>query len=236
MLYSKWTLCIECTTRNKLCLLLQVPFPDLTEEFTVSQFFSTREELLEYARVVAAMRNISLTISDSKKHLIGNRRAYANIRCDFGGPIRQNKIDNSRKSCSKKIGCPFLLRARQQRDGSWSLTVERGTHNHEFPDFGEGQKVGMLTPSQYRDVCEARRSGLGGNDILTKLRRDYPESSCTQRHVQNALIKFRHEERQGRSPLEQFLKLLHDNNYHVAMTKQNASDVIGNYFSSLAEM
>lgn len=190
--------------------------------------FATRQELIDHAKGVARNRNISLSI-DQSKHAKGNRRGYANIICDFGGQVRHNKIDDSRRSSSKKIGCPFMLHAREQPDGYWELTVSHGTHNHDFPTYGEGQRMGKLTQSEYLDVCESSMSGLGGNATLTKLRRENPNNVSTQRHIQNALIKYRNEVREGRSPLQQFFKLLGDNNYRVFMRRAEKKDQIGKF-------
>ena len=70
------------------------------------------------------------------------------------------------------------------------------------------------------------------NNILSMFRRTKEENSSTQRHIQNALIKFKLEEREGRSPLQQFVKLLKEKSYYFSMTRHEEGDVVGDIFFS----
>ncbi|GAA0158475.1 hypothetical protein LIER_15486 [Lithospermum erythrorhizon] len=51
------------------------------------------------------------------------------------------------------------------------------------------------------EVCEGNKSNVQPNDILTMLKRKDAKNASMQMHIQNSLIQFRKEEREGKSPL-----------------------------------
>ncbi|GAA0152966.1 hypothetical protein LIER_11317 [Lithospermum erythrorhizon] len=74
-----------------------------------------------------------------------------------------------------------------------------------------------------------KKSLMRPNNILSMLRRKLPKNASTQHNIENAIIKFKKEECEGKSPLQHFFKLLSDNHYTVFSRKDSETDVIGIY-------
>lgn len=210
---------------------MQGQYPDLSDQFRTSQLFINRDELLKHVRSIAALQNITLVIQDSRK-TSGNIQGYAKIICHFGGKYRPGKSKNQRLTSSKRIGCKFELRAKDMGAGLWGYVVKHGSHNHDFPTYPEGHPLGKLSQDEYEEVCTASQSSMRPNNILTMLKKKDKKNVSTQTHVHNAIVKFKAQEREGRSPLQQFMKLLDDNQYIVFTRKAKDSDIIGDVFFS----
>lgn len=217
---------------NANLLILQGPFPDISDEFTTSELFPNRDALLAHVREIARRRNIHLVIEHSKNRS-GNKLAYAMIICHFGGYHRPGRSKNIRKTSSKKRECTFRLYAKERRDdGLWGYVVRNGTHNHGFPLYPEGFPLGKLTGVEYDAVCNASESSLRPNNIVAMLKMYDEKNVSTPMHVRNAITKYREKERQGRTPLQQFLKLLKDHQYTYYTREDAESGMIGDIFFS----
>ncbi|KAI7864145.1 hypothetical protein BDF14DRAFT_1837808 [Spinellus fusiger] len=95
--------------------------------------FTDKEALVNYAMTFAHQHGYVLSIRRTKKNTAGIIN-YIDLKCNRGGRydnrLGLNDENRKRKTTSKLIGCPFLLKGRR-RVGLWHLEVSEGSHNHE---------------------------------------------------------------------------------------------------------
>lgn len=88
-----------------------------------------------------------------------------------------------------------------------------GRHNHPFPTYGEGSTLGKIKPHEYEVIREQELQMLPPSDMLASLKRADPGNLTNLTRVYNAVAQIRKEKRGSRTPLQNFLFLLQDNNY-----------------------
>ncbi|XP_057418271.1 uncharacterized protein LOC130712455 [Lotus japonicus] len=109
---------------------------DYTEQFTTDMVFTTRDELLDWAKNVGKQLVFVIIIrrSDCGSKGRGSKgRQLAILVCEMRGKYKLYKpVLVWKGTGTKKCGFPFRLKARYtSEDGLWRLTVVRGDHNHE---------------------------------------------------------------------------------------------------------
>ncbi|KAL8529481.1 hypothetical protein ACS0TY_006782 [Phlomoides rotata] len=80
----------------------------------------------------------------------------------------------------------------------WELKVVCGTHSHPISQFLEGHTyVGRLTPAQ--DAFVLKLSMINGPpvQILDALKKEWPNTKATLRHIYNVRLNYRVVERKG---------------------------------------
>ncbi|KAK9134227.1 hypothetical protein Syun_013557 [Stephania yunnanensis] len=198
---------------------------DYTEQFTPTGPFRTRDELISWVQKVG--RNSGFIIVVKKSDVGGNgRRGRVYLACERHGSYRVRckmpetdvKGDKKRKRRSntgtKKCDCPFLLNAKNPRDGVWTLTVVCGTHNHGSAKYLEGHSyAGRLDNDEVNVMLQMMKSNAKPKDILVTLKDRNPTNASTLRTIYNARQKQRLIESGGRSHMQQLLHLLNEANY-----------------------
>ncbi|XP_026429995.1 uncharacterized protein LOC113326489 [Papaver somniferum] len=121
-----------------------------------------------------------------------------------------------RHSGTKKCGCPFMLSALCGDDGKWRVRVKCGSHNHDLPKTLTGHAyVARLKDEEFNKVESFIVAGAKPWNISTSIKQDNKDNCCTIRNVYNARAKLKEIWNEGRSVMQQFMKLLEEHKYTV---------------------
>lgn len=181
-----------------------------------------------HVRHVAGLRNITLAVRSSLPKP-GRERSFVTFKCSFGEKYKPRKTTDERKTKSVKQGCPFHLTGKEWAVGSgpWIITVKNGRHNHAFPMYAEGSRLGAITPEQYAVIVEQDKVNLSATGMLSYLKSTDPGNVTTKRQIYNATAKARAQNRQGRTPIQNFLQNLRARNYRFDVRTVSGSNDLG---------
>jgi hypothetical protein len=83
---------------------------------------------------------------------------------------------------SKRINCPFKVKARLCEGGQWQLELACGDHNHG-PHLAHtadpANRLATQPPEGLKEIDKLRRGGISPADILSALRVDRPDISLS---------------------------------------------------------
>ena len=203
---------------------------DYSQFFTTSQIFSSRGELIEWAKATAASQNMFLIIGRSKRSdNCGNGRVW--LICERGGKYRRsrNKIDveSSQFTGTKKCLCSFQLKGIEKTGGCWILEVKNGFHNHILGVYRHGYaQAAKLSKDEIKIAEKLSKSQVMPKQIHNFFRDKNPTSVSSLKNIYNIRYKFKVEEKEGRSVLQQLMKCLHDNGYQQWHRREGETNVV----------
>jgi hypothetical protein len=105
---------------------------------------------------------------------------------------------------SKRINCPFKVKARRCEGGQWQLEVACGDHNHGpqlAPTADPANRLAAQPPEVLREINKLRRGGNSPADILSTLRVDRPDISLVPRYIYNLNAKQRLHDLTRKTPI-----------------------------------
>lgn len=177
------------------------------------------------------LRNLHANGKGSLMYLVCERSGeYIDHKGKNYVPISGKK---RRRSGSRKCACPFSLHARCQEDGRWTLKVINGQHNHRIPNVLTGHPfVARLKDEEFKTVETMTISGVRPRNILSAIRIDNPENKSTIRTVYNAKVKIKQHNTEGRTVMQQFMKLAYSHSYSVQHRVDEKSNEVTDLFFS----
>ncbi|KAI3834623.1 hypothetical protein MKW92_034629, partial [Papaver armeniacum] len=186
--------------------------------------FESKEAVREWCMELGKTLNCVVVCKSSRaKNLDSNGKgSYLEMQCERSGVNVSHKGKNyiktpnvrKRHSGTKKCGCPFLLSALCGDDGKWRVRVKCGSHNHDLPKTLTGHAyVARLKEEEIKKVDSFTVAGARPRNILTSLKQDNKDNYCTIRTVYNAKAKLKEISNEGRSVMQQFMKLSEEHKY-----------------------
>ncbi|KAK9672358.1 hypothetical protein RND81_12G095700 [Saponaria officinalis] len=109
---------------------------------------------------------------------------------------------------SKKCYCPFKLKGVGQADGTWTLEVRNGFHNHAIRS-----KDTILDQETKKSILSMTASKISVFNILIELGNN--NTNVTAKQVYNIRAREKSKLREDRSSSEQLLKLASERGYRV---------------------
>ncbi|XP_004300313.1 PREDICTED: uncharacterized protein LOC101306139 [Fragaria vesca subsp. vesca] len=165
---------------------------DKTSQFTTTQTFESKEELIKWAKEVGRSNDITVVVLRSDK-----KKPRVTLGCEKSGkydtrytrekPMTDKK--GRRNTGTKKSDCPFRLTGKKLPAGDeWELTVVEGKHNHEAKDTIRKQGhsfQGRLSQEEKSLVKDWRETGKQPKEILEDLKKRDTHNKSTARTILN---------------------------------------------------
>ncbi|KAJ0763747.1 putative transcription factor FAR family [Helianthus annuus] len=197
--------------------------------FSTDQVFKSREELMEWVRNTGRSLGYAIVTKRSKA-----KNGYVSkvvLMCDRGGVYKSDK-DSSRETGTRKINCPFEMVAKfSKKNGSWTLKVKPGEHNHPPGEYMEGHPIlKRLTPNEHQLVAELTGKGVFPKDILGVIKERDENNVSTIKNIYNARDKIRATDHKGKSLMEVLMSHLNDKGYTFEISTNRVSNMLEDLF------
>ncbi|KAI3912373.1 hypothetical protein MKX01_038435 [Papaver californicum] len=219
---------------------------DMTDQFVTDQVFNTRDEMIAWCQDVGRQNHMIVVIAKSEKPVPG-RRTRITLGCERGGMFRHHtkkdqvlidlpnrnlvqavKTRTRKHTGTKKCGCPFTLKGVWLPDDKWKVKAECGEHNHALESIPVGHSfAGRLRDDEKQLLKDMIRSGIKPKEVLTTLKkRSKGTNKSTMRTIYNARAHLRMTEMEGRSEMQQVMKLLEEYHYVEWHIKDEETDEV----------
>lgn len=194
--------------------------------------FSSRYSLVDWCQSQGrGIRTIVVTTKSDQGGGAVRRRPRLYLGCERGGISRTKNIAKKRESATKKCNCPFSLRGVNIDGDKWRLEVCCGVHNHELPHSLVGHPyAGRLSQEERKLVVDMTVAGIKPRDILNALKRRNKENASTMKTIYNAKANLRTHEMEGRSAMQQLMKVLVEKHYVYWHRKDETTDEVLDLF------
>nr|KAJ0211591.1 hypothetical protein LSAT_V11C400199230 [Lactuca sativa] len=165
-------------------------------DFSTDQVFRSLEDLKNWVQNIARSQGY-VTVTKRSKAATFGFKSKVFLCCD-------RSIPRNKKSGNKKINCPFELIAKylKAQDG-WKLQVVRDDHNHEPSMYMEETRL-------VHDLTELNVKPL---DILSTIKQQNENNVSSLKTIYNCRHKFMISQREGRSPIQNVMHILHTKGY-----------------------
>ncbi|MCH90815.1 protein FAR1-RELATED SEQUENCE 6, partial [Trifolium medium] len=189
------------------------PTADLSAHFATDKQFTTREKFKDWADVVA--NNLGFTTVILKSDNGNNKRnPFVTLGCQRNGEKKAYVNKKREATTTLKCGCLFMVRSYHLKSGGWTVSVLNGTHNHVMAQRQEGHIYAeRLEPEEIELVREMTKNRAPPRNILSTVRRKYPSTWTTIKHIYNLRQRLRLEVRGERTEMQQLLKCLSGGKY-----------------------
>ncbi|KAI3833637.1 hypothetical protein MKX03_022415 [Papaver bracteatum] len=220
---------------------------DLSQYFKTDEVFGSRDAVIQWCQEVGRKNNTILVIKTSKNRLTGKGRSTCTIElgCERGGVYKSHKSKNhtpktgvkrKRSIGSKKCGCPFSVRGTCKSDNKWSIFVKCGRHNHEVESTTtEDTLIRRLKEEEEQLLAQLTTCGVRPKQVLKALKERNKENHSTIRTIYNARAKLRVHEMDGKSVMQQIIKLSTQFHYMEWHKKDEVTDEVKNIMWSHPE-
>ncbi|XP_026422273.1 uncharacterized protein LOC113318345 [Papaver somniferum] len=220
---------------------------DLSQYFKTDEVFGSRDAVIQWCQEVGRKNNTVLVIKTSKNRLTGKGRSTCTIElgCERGGVYKSHKSKNhtpktgvkrKRSIGSKKCGCPFSVRGTCKSDNKWSIFVRCGRHNHEVESTtAEDPLIRRLKEEEELLLAQLTTCGVRPKQVLKALKERNKENHSTIRTIYNARAKLRVHEMEGKSVMQQIIKLSTQFHYLEWHKKDEVTDELKNIMWSHPE-
>ncbi|KAI5677911.1 hypothetical protein M9H77_08861 [Catharanthus roseus] len=215
-------------------------FIDLGHLFTADRIFSSKDELVHWAKQTAMNVKIYLIIARYQRSRTADRRSYVTLACERGCSVKKYKkaiVDNEEEEIprkrrgsygTKKCECPFKLKGEQiATSESWQLFVHKGKHNHKVVVYNHGHaQAARLTEEQLQQTKQFRKSHVPPHNILRFLREQDVGCAVTAQKIYNVVMNIKSNRMQGRNIVEEVFCLSAQRGYTVFYRKREESNVL----------
>ncbi|KAI3882556.1 hypothetical protein MKW92_018314 [Papaver armeniacum] len=200
----------------------------------LSQYFKT-DESFNGVKEVGRKNNTVLVIKTSKNRLTGKGRSTCTIElgCERGGVYKSHKSKNHTPKTGVK---------RKRSIGTKSVVVhfsERvrcGRHNHEVESTAiEDPLIRRLKEEEELLLAQLTTCGVRPKQVLKALKERNKENHSTIRTIYNARAKLRVHEMDGKSVMQQIIKLSTQFHYLEWHKKDEVTDELKNIMWSHPE-
>ncbi|KAI5677183.1 hypothetical protein M9H77_08133 [Catharanthus roseus] len=148
--------------------------------FTTGRIFSSKDELVDWAKQTAMNANTYLIINQYQRSRTLDRRPYVILACERRGSVKKYKksiVDDEEKEIqkkrgglygTKKCGCPFKLKGEQMATSeNCQVFVHNGRHNHKIVVYSYGHaQAAKLMEEQLQQTEQFRKSHVPPCNIL----------------------------------------------------------------------
>ncbi|KAH1193928.1 hypothetical protein GmHk_19G054847 [Glycine max] len=193
------------------------PHVDCSDAFNTSQVFSTRDDVLLWARSVAHEKGFVAIIMRSDTHTGSRgRTSFVLIGCERSGQYKCRKKEFVRGDTeSRECGCPFRLRGKPMHGGEgWMVKLIYGIHNHELAKSLVGHPyVGKLTKDEKKIIVDMTKSMVKPKNILQTLKKHNANCCTTIKQIYNARSAYRSSIRGTDTEMQHLMKLLERDQY-----------------------
>ncbi|KAL5161585.1 Protein FAR1-RELATED SEQUENCE 5 [Glycine soja] len=193
------------------------PHVDCSDAFNTSQVFGTRDDVLQWARLVAHENGFVAIImrSDTNTGTRG-RSSFVLIGCERSGQYKcRNKEFFRRDTGSRKCSCPFRLRGKPVHGGeSWMVKLICGIHNHELAKSLVGHPyAGQLTNDEKKIIVDMTKSMVKPKNNILTLKEHNANNCTTIKQIYNARSAYCSSIRGADTEMQHLMKLLERDQY-----------------------
>lgn len=196
--------------------------------YFIFQVFSTRDDLLNWARKVGKENGFIVVIIRSDTRAKG-RKTKLTLGCARGGKYRpyKNEIAARKVVGTKKCGCPFKLKGMHLKNGEgWKLNVVCGFHNHEV---AKGNAyASRLSGEEKSLIGDLTKNMVKPRDILLTLK-DH-DQDITIKQVYNARQAFRVSQKGPITEMQHLMNLMERDHYVYLERRDDKSDAVRDIF------
>ncbi|KAI5654514.1 hypothetical protein M9H77_31701 [Catharanthus roseus] len=187
---------------------------DLGHLFTTDRIFSSKDELVEWAKQITMNAKTYLIIIRYQRARTFDRRPYVTLACERGGSIRKYKkpiVNDEEEEIPKKKSVDRMRRKNQMAiSENWQLFVHNGRHNHKIVIYSHDHaQSARLTEEQLQQTEQFRNS----------------------HKIYNVVSKIKRNRMQGRNTVEEVLRLSVERGYSVFYV---LSDIVVAHPTSIA--
>lgn len=176
------------------------------------QVFNSRQDLIDWARNVAFSLGFVIVIKRSRRDSHGDPCEVV-LQCDCGG-IHKGNNTSSKHTGTRKTNCPFGLVGNHLGNDCWTLTVNCEAHNHDFALHLEGHAYARrLSQTEAQLVEDLSANNVKPRDILSTIKKQYPDNVSTKKTVYNQCQKLRLKKNAGRTPMQVVMSFLQEEGY-----------------------
>ncbi|KAF9592576.1 hypothetical protein IFM89_016027, partial [Coptis chinensis] len=210
---------------------------DQTEHFNTNMVFDSRQDLIDWTQhkgsEVGAIRSFG-----KSQNAIGGKAPRLILICEHGGKFRSHKKVEAnekavRKTGTKKMNCPFKLKACFERGSldRWTLRVDCGRHNHGMAKTMEGHSyMGRFNKMEMILVSEMSRVGVKPKEVMNAVKARDILNSSSMRQMYNARHRIRLDEMENRTQLQELGRLLRENGYVEYSKRREGSNEVCELF------
>ena len=136
------------------------------------------------------------------------------MACERSGVYRDHRpqgkeTKKKRDSATRKCNCLFSIRGLNVGVNQWKVKVRCGVHNHDFSNsLIEHPFAGRLSKEETKFVAELSIDGVKPKDVLNGLKRHHEDNASMIKTSYNAKAKMRIHEMEGRSVMQQLMKVI----------------------------
>ncbi|KAI5663656.1 hypothetical protein M9H77_22979 [Catharanthus roseus] len=194
---------------------------DLGHLFTTDRIFSSKDELVEWAKQIAMDVKTYLIITPYQRARTFDRRPYVTLAYERGGSVKKYKkpiVDDEEEEIpkkkhgtyeTKKCGCPFKLKGEQMATSeNWQLFSAR------------------LTEEQLQQTEQFKKSHVLPRNILRYFREQDIGCAVSSQKIYDIVAKIKRNRMQGRNTVEEVLRLSTERGYTVFYRNGKDSNVL----------
>ena len=182
------------------------------------------------------MNTVIVTLKSEKE--TEARKGRLTLGCERAEFYRDNRksqdqSDNEKKkrmrdTATKKCGCPFMLKGVPLGGDRWKLEVVCGEHNHVIPNTLVGHSfAGRLKEDEKKIVKDLSLCGVKPKQILATLKQRDPDNLATMKTIYNVKAYLRLRDLEGRSIVQQLMKMLDEKHYvHYCRSDPNTDEIM----------
>ncbi|KAL2975456.1 hypothetical protein AAZX31_14G162400 [Glycine max] len=206
---------------------------DCSDAFNTSQVFATREDVLQWARMVAHENGFVAVIMRSDTYNGSRERtSFVLIGCERSGKYKCRKKEFVRRDTyTRKCGCPFKIRGKPVHGGEgWTMKLICGIHNHELVKTLVGHPyAGRLTDDEKNIIADMTKSNVKPRNILLTLKEHNANSCTTIKQIYNARSAYRSSIRGDDTEMQHLMRLLERDQY-IHWHRLKDQDVVHDLF------
>ncbi|KAI5650614.1 hypothetical protein M9H77_36619 [Catharanthus roseus] len=203
-------------------------YTNLGHLFTTDRIFSSKDELVHWAKQTAMNAKTYLIITRYLRSRTADWRTYVTLACKRGGS--EEEVPKKRRGpyVTKKCGCPFKLKGEQMATNeNWQLFVHNGRHNHKVVVYNHGHaQAARLTEEQLYQTEQFRKSHVLPHNILRFFREQNVGCAISAQKIYNVVAKIKRNQMQGRNTVEEVLCLSTKRGYTVFHRNREESNVL----------
>ncbi|XP_004506265.1 uncharacterized protein [Cicer arietinum] len=207
---------------------------DLTDVFSTSMMFDTRDDLLKWARNLGKENRVVVVIFRSENATVRSRtKTKLILGCERSGKYRPWKNPKpTRSTWSRKCECPFRLRGTPSNVGDeWYLHVICGVHNHELAKKLTGHAfLGRLSQEEKIVLVDMTKNMIKPRNILMTINDHNVTSLTTIKQVYNARQAYHSSLRGNRTEMQHLLILMERDKYVYRYRKLEGSNELRDIF------
>ncbi|KAH1228465.1 hypothetical protein GmHk_10G028444 [Glycine max] len=181
---------VDMNDQNEQECGVNEPHVDCSNAFNTSQVFSSRDDVLQWARSVAHENGFVAVIIRFDINIGSRGRTlFVLIGCERSGEYRCRKKEFVRRDTgTRKCGCPFKLHGKPVVGGQgWIVKLMCGIHNHELAKSLVGHPyAGRLTKAEKTLIADMTKSMVKPKNISLTLKEHNANSCTTIKQIYNA--------------------------------------------------